>query len=236
MDLGEIIKDSLYYPLNNIVSLLIYAILAIIVCIVVGGSFATMVLAIDAGKVVETLASGFIGFVVAIFVGFIISGYSLDIIKYGIERRTESPGFDILRQFFNGVKLLVVSLIYYVVPLIITALFALFFNDWVISIISLVLFVIFGLAQFMAQCRLARSEDLVDALAIGEAIGDISRVGFVRLLIFIIVIFLIVFVLLFVSALILTWNTVVGGIIMGIVSVYVIFFTSRATGLLYSDV
>ena len=104
------------------------------------------------------------------------------------------------------------------------------------SIITLILFIIFGLAQFMAQCRLAKTEDLTDALAIGEAIGDISRVGILRLLLFIIMVFVIVFVLIFISALIMNWNSTVGGIILGIVGIYLVFFVARATGLLYSDV
>lgn len=236
MDLGEIIKDSLAYPFSNIKSLIVYAILGIIVGIVVGSSLVGMVISINSGKVVETLASGFIGFIVAIFVGFIISGYQLDIIKFGIERRNDGPSFDVMRQFFNGVKVFVVSLIYYVIPLIIVAILGIFLKNWILAVISFILFIVFALAQFMAQCRLAKTEDLGDALAIGEAIGDISRVGILRLLLFIVIVFLVAFVLFFISALILRWNSTVGGILMGIVGVYVIFFTGRASGLLYSDI
>ncbi len=236
MDLGEIIKDSLSYPFNNIKSFVIFAIVGILVGVVVGSSLVGMVMSINGGRVVETLASGFIGFIVALVVGFIISGYVLDIIKFGIERRNDGPSFDVLRQFMNGVKLMVVSLIYYIIPLIIVAILGLFLRDWIMYIITLILFIVFALAQFMAQCRLAKTEDLVDALAIGEAIGDISRVGILRLLLFIIMVFVIAFVLVFISALIMGWNSTVGGIILGIVGIYLTFFTGRATGLLYSDV
>ena len=236
MDLGDILKDALVYPINNIKALVIYAILGIIIGVVVGSSLVAMVAAIGNGQVVATLASGFIGFVVALFLGFVITGYELDIIKYGIERRDDGPGIDILRQFINGVKLLVVFLIYYIIPLIIVAILGLFLRNWVITVIAIILFVIFGLAQFMAECRLARSEDLVDALSIGDAIADISKVGIIRLLLFIILVVLISAILFFISAIIIKWNSTVGGIIMGIVSVYVVFFTGRATGLLYSDV
>ncbi|WP_407415944.1 DUF4013 domain-containing protein [Methanobrevibacter sp.] len=236
MDLGEIIKDSLSYPFNNIKSFVIFAIVGILVGVVVGSSLVGMVMSINGGRVVETLASGFIGFIVALVVGFIISGYVLDIIKFGIERRNDGPSFDILRQFINGVKLMVVSLIYYIIPLIIVAILGLFLRDWIMYIITLILFIVFALAQFMAQCRLAKTEDLADALAIGEAIGDISRVGILRLLLFIIMVFVIAFVLVFISALIMGWNSTVGGIILGIVGIYLTFFAGRATGLLYSDV
>ncbi|WP_407431033.1 DUF4013 domain-containing protein [Methanobrevibacter sp.] len=236
MDLGEILKDSLAYPINNIKSLIVYGILGIIVGIVVGSSFVGMVISINGGKVVETLASGFIGFIVALFVGFIVSGYQLDIIKFGIERRNDGPSFDVMRQFFNGVKLFVVSLVYYIIPLIIVAILGLFLQNWIMAIITFILFVIFALAQFMAQCRLAKTEDLGVALAIGDAIGDISRVGILRLLLFIIMVFLIAFILFFICALIMRWNNTVGGILMGFIGVYVMFFSGRASGLLYSDV
>ena len=236
MDLGEIIKDSLAYPINNIKSLIVYGILGIIVGIVVGSSFLGMVVSINGGKVVETLASGFIGFVVALFVGFVVSGYQLDIVKFGIERRNDGPSFDVMRQFFNGVKVFVVSLIYYVIPLIIVAILGLFLKNWIMTIITFILFVIFALAQFMAQCRLAKTEDLGAALAIGEAIGDISRVGILRLLLFIVMVFLIAFILFFICALIMRWNSTVGGILMGFIGVYVMFFSGRASGLLYSDI
>ena len=88
----------------------------------------------------------------------------------------------------------------------------------------------------MAQCRLAKTEDLSDALAIGEAIGDISNVGIVNLLIFIIAIALISVVLLFICGLIAQWNSIVGGILIGIVVIYLVFFGGRALGLLYSNV
>ena len=236
MDLGEIIKDSLVYPINNIKSLIVYGILGIIVGIVVGSSFLGMVVSINGGKVVETLASGFIGFVVALFVGFVVSGYQLDIVKFGIDRRNDGPSFDVMRQFFNGVKVFVVSLIYYVIPLIIVAILGLFLKNWIMTIITFILFVIFALAQFMAQCRLAKTEDLGTALAIGEAIGDISRVGILRLLLFIVMVFLIAFILFFIGALIMRWNSSVGGILMGFIGVYVMFFSGRASGLLYSDI
>ncbi len=236
MDLGEIIKDSLSYPLANIKALIIFIILGIIVGVVVGSSLIGMVMSINSGKVLATLASGFIGFIVALVVGFFISGYQLDVIKFGIERRNDGPAIDPLRQFLNGVKVMVVSLIYYVIPLIIVAILGLFLRSWIMTLISFILFVIFGLAQFMAQCRLAKTGDLVDALAIGEAIGDISRVGILRLLLFIIMVFVIAFILILISALIMNWNGAVGGIILGIIGVYLMFFMARATGLLYSDV
>ena len=88
----------------------------------------------------------------------------------------------------------------------------------------------------MAQCRLAKTGDIGYAVSIMDAIDDISRVGVVKLLLLLIIIFIIAFILYFIVGLISQWNPTVGGIIMGIVGVYITFFSARATGLVYSDV
>ncbi|MEE1149945.1 MAG: DUF4013 domain-containing protein, partial [Methanobrevibacter sp.] len=92
------------------------------------------------------------------------------------------------------------------------------------------------LALMMGQCRLAKTEDLGYALSIGDAIGDISRIGVVKLLLFVIIVFIITFVLFFIVGAIMRWNSTIGGILFGILGVYITFFSARATGLLYSDV
>jgi hypothetical protein len=103
-------------------------------------------------------------------------------------------------------------------------------------IISIVVGIIFALAMIMGECRLAKTGDIGYALSIGEAIGDISRVGFVKVVLFIIILFIITFILALIVGAINQWNTTIGGILMGILGVYITFFSARATGLLYSDV
>ena len=236
MELGEIFRDSLSYPLQNIKSFIIYLILGIIAGIVVGGTLAAAVFSIQNGNVLATIGSGVIGIVVAIFLGFVISGYELDIIKYGINRDSSAPEIDLLRHFFNSVKLFALSIVYYIIPVIIVSVLSIFFRSWIILIVAFILFVIFGLAQFMAQCRLAKTEDFGYALAIGEAIGDISKIGFIKLLLFLIIVVLISLVLFLIAGFITELNATVGGIIMGILGIYLVFFISRASGLLYSEV
>ena len=236
MELGEILSDALTYPFQNIKALVIYIILGIILGIAVAGTFAGIFLSFEVDNVLTLIGSGIIGFIVAIFVGFVISGYQLDIIKYGINRDPSSPGIDFVRQFLNGVKYLVVYVVYMIIPIIISAILAIFFQHWFASVIDAILIIIFSLAAFMGECRLAKTEDLIYALAIGEAIGDISRVGILKLILFIIIIFIISFVIFFIASLIAQWNGIIGGILMGIFSVYVVFFVGRASGLLYSDV
>lgn len=236
MELMEIISDALVYPFHNIKALIIYLILGIILGIVLAGTFA----AISAGTAVSNIAaaigSGIIGIIIAAVLSFAISGYQLDIIKFGIDRSSDAPGLDFVRQFINGFKYTIVQIVYFIIPIIISAILAIIFQHWLAMVIEFILFAIFALAAVMAQCRLAKTEDIGHALAIGDAIGDISRVGILKLLVFIVVISLIAFILAFIGGIISRWNATVGGVILGIVGIYLVFFTSRATGLLYSDV
>lgn len=211
-------------------------ILGIIAGIAVIGTVGAMIVGMSDNNFLTMIGSGIIGGIVTLIVGFVISGYELDIIKYGIERDNGSPNLDFVRQFINGVKLFVVNIVYFIIPIIVGAILFVIFQDWLYGLITAILFIIFALAALMGQCRLAKTENLGNALSIGEAIGDITRVCIVKLILFIIVVFIIVFILALIVGFISQLNSIVGGILTGILGVYIIFFVSRATGLLYSDV
>lgn len=236
MELGEIFTDALVYPFNNIKALILYLVLGIILGIALSGTIVAMASGVAVNNLWAVIGSGIIGFIVALVLGFMITGYELDIIKLGIERSSNGPEIDLIRQFFNGIKVFVVQIVYMIIPIIIAAILAIIFQHWLAAIINFIVSVVFSLALMMAQCRLAKTEDLSDALSIGEAIGDISKVGIVNLLIFIIAVSLITIVLLFIGGLIAQWNSIVGGILIGIVTIYLVFFSGRALGLLYSNV
>ena len=237
MSIGEIISDALVYPLNNIKALILYMVLGIIAALIGGtavlgfaGAFATKGVG---GAAFAGL--GILGVIVFVIVIFLIEGYALDIIKYGIERRNDGPGIDFGRQVSNAIKLIVVSVVYYIVPAIITLVLGLFLRSWLITIIGIILFIVFALANFMAKCRLAKTDDLGAALAIGEAIGDISRVGIGNLIITVILIFVVLLIAAIILAFIAQLNNTIGSILLGLFSVYFVFFYNRAIGLLYSD-
>ena len=210
--------------------------MGIILGIAAGGTIFAVMASAMANNVFAAIGSGIIGIIIAFIVGFVISGYELDIIKFAVERDPGSPGLDFVRQFINGVKFFVVTIVYMIIPIIISAILAVIFQQWLSLIISAIVGIVFALALMMGQCRLAKTEDLGYALSIGDAIGDISRIGIVKLLLFVIIVFIITFVLFFIVGAIMRWNSTVGGILFGILGVYITFFSARATGLLYSDV
>lgn len=236
MEIVDILKDALVYPAHNITSLILYIILGVIAGIVAGLTLVGMAAGVSDQNVFMLLGSAIIGILVFIIVGFAISGFELDIVRYGISRSDAGPEIDFLRQFINGGKLFLVRIVYYLIPLIISAICGIIFQHWLTSILTFILFVIFALAEFMAECRLAQTEDLTYALAVHDAIADISRVGIVNLLLFIIIVAIIAVILFVILTALLQWNAYVGGILMGILGVYFVFFVGRATGLLYSNV
>ena len=237
MSIGEIISDAIVYPFHNIKALVLYVVLGIIAAIIGGAAFLSLINAFATTGWGSFALEGLsiIGVIIFILVLFLIEGYALDIIKFGIERRDDSPGIDFGRQVSNAIKLIIVSLVYYIIPAIIIIVLGLFLRDWILTIISLILIIVFALANFMAKCRLAKTDNLGDALAIGEAIGDITRVGLGKILGTVILIFVILLIVSFIIALISGANDTIGNIILGIFSVYFVFFYNRAIGLLYSD-
>ena len=205
MGVGDIIGDALVYPFSNIKALVLYVVLGIIAGIIGGAAVLSIATAMTSTGAAGFAFSGLsiVGVIVFILILFLIEGYGLDIIKYGIERRADSPGIDFGRQVSNAVKLIVV--------------------------------IVFALANFMAKCRLAKTDNLGDALAIGEAIGDISRVGLGKIIATVVVIFVILVIVAFIIGLISSVSDIVGSVLLGIFAVYFVFFYNRAIGLLYAD-
>ena len=236
MDLGEIIGDALVYPLHNIKSLIIYMIIGIVVGILGGASLFAMITSVLGDNALAAGGFGFIGILIFIIGALLISGYGLDIVKFGIERRDDGPGIDFVRQIANAIKLLVVMVVYYIVPAIIAWLLLNLLGHGILTVIIVVIIsIVFAFAEFMAVCRLAKYDSLGAALAIGEAIGDISKIGMLKVLLTIIAVFLIGLIIAFIFALVGKINDTVGGILFGIFFVYFTFFYNRAIGLLYSD-
>lgn len=238
MNLGDIISEALIYPLHNIKALVLYIVLGIIAAIVGGTSIIAFLTAAGTTGASSFALDGvaILGIIVFIILLFLIEGYGLDIVKYGIERRSGTPNIDFARQVSNAIKLLAVDIAYYLIPAVIIFVLGFIFRDWILTIISIILVIVFALANFMARCRLAKTDSLGEALAVGEAIGDISRVGIGKLITTILIIIIIAVAILFVTGLVSRINTILGNVLLGIAMVYLVLFYHRVIGLLYSEV
>ncbi len=237
MELGEIISDAITYPLHNIKSFLIYVLIGVVGGILGGSSIIGMIGAIAGKHFVVAGGFGVLGILIAVVASLLISGYTLDIVKYGIERRNDGPGIDFVRQILNAIKLIVVSFVYYFIPVVIGWILGFLLGSGILTIIiTIAIYVLFALAQYMAVCRLAKYDSLEKALAIREAIDDISKVGVIKLLVTVLIIILIAVVIGAILVIIFGYQPYVGGVLLGIFGVYLVFFYNRAIGLLYSDV
>ena len=237
MELGEIIGDAIKYPLNNIKSLVIYMIIGIIGGILGGASLLGMVASVNTKNTIVAGGFGFIGILILIICSLLIEGYGLDIVKFGIERRNDGPGIDFVRQITNGIKIIIVTFVYYIIPAIITWLLLTLLGRGILTVLVVfIIYVVFAFAQFMAICRLAKYDSLGAALSVGEAIGDIPKIGMLKVLLTVIAVFIIALIIAFIFALVYKVNNTLGGILLGIFGVYATFFYNRAIGLLYSQV
>ena len=172
MDIGEIMGDAIADPFKNIKSLIIYMIIGIVAGILGGASFFAVMASASGNNAVAAGGFGFIGTLILIIAALLISGYGLDIVKFGIERRDDGPGIDFVRQVANAIKLIIVSFVYYIIPAIVGWLLLTLLGNGILTVIIVfILYVVFAFAQFMAICRLAKYDSLGEALSIGEEIG-----------------------------------------------------------------
>ncbi|MBO7718574.1 MAG: DUF4013 domain-containing protein [Methanosphaera sp.] len=237
MDIMDIITNAISYPIENLKALLIYLVLGLVLGLVMGITGVGTVLSSETSTLMAFIVA-VIGVIIAILISFLIQGYGLDIIKLGIRRSNASPEIDFQRQVTNGVKLFVVSVVYLIIPVVITALLSLIFRDWIISIIGVILFVLFYFALAMGQCRLAKSEDLSIALDVQSAIDDLFNIGVLKVIITVILVMLIMLIINTIFGLIfeVIFNEAIVSALMGVINVYLTFFSYRAMGLLYSEI
>lgn len=262
MDVIEIIREAVYYPLNDTKGWGLIAAIFVIVGIL-------QQLAIqypDSATIFH-----FFTFIVSIF----LAGVNLSIIKGTIDGKSRIPMFDPVKNVIDGIKNIVVEVIYYIIPAVITLIIALIagvfpkteafitsinttaltstnsvsvlstvpqnvIQDLVVSIgivaiAAFILFVVFALLLIIGQARLADTEDVFAAINIQEVFVKISSIGWGNYIIFIILLLVLVFVVGFVGGLV-ALIPYVGKIIESVVfGSYLLIVIARAVGLIYLE-
>ena len=138
MELGEIITDALAYPTKNISALLIYIVFGVIIGAVLvatglGG------LALGPNNLAALGVVAIVGIIIIVALSFFLTGYSLDIIKFAIDRRDDAPGVDFQRQLVNGIKYLLISIVFFVIPIIVTMMLFFIFSTWLATVLGVIL-------------------------------------------------------------------------------------------------
>ena len=113
MDVIEIIKDAFVFPSQNIQVLLIYVVLSIVAGVLSVGGAVTYALGIVSP---ECFMWGGLAGVIAMLIGWILSGYLISVIKSGIDQDSEVPEFSWWDNFITGFNNCIVSIVYFIIP------------------------------------------------------------------------------------------------------------------------
>jgi hypothetical protein len=125
MEIMEIIKDSFMFPANNVKALIIYVVITFIIGLLAVGGVLSCI-GIMNNAIYGVLS--FVLFVIAVLIGFVLAGYEIDIIKTGIEFEDIVPDIDWKNDLIRGVKAIIVAIVYFIIPAIITLIVAFITN------------------------------------------------------------------------------------------------------------
>lgn len=118
MNITEIIKDAFIFPSKNAERFAIYLVLSVLMTVfILGGSIKYQLGFIN----VDNYAIGGIYLVIALVIGFFISGYHLKVIKSGIELDDEVPVFELGENFLGGFEITIISVFYFIIQAFIIA-------------------------------------------------------------------------------------------------------------------
>jgi len=120
MEVTEIFKDALTYSTKDWNKLLILGVLFLIMGIFeVLGKFGFQI-ANNVGAQIGLILTGLI----ALFFTLLINGYGLSITRDTIGLQEEIPEFDWVKNLIDGIKLLILEIVYYIIPLIVVVIVA----------------------------------------------------------------------------------------------------------------
>jgi len=258
MKIEEIFKDGLKYPSKNWKIVLTLGLLTII---------ANIVLIIPAiGISLNNV--GFSGIILTIFsiisliINLIIVGYSFSIIRDTVNNIDTVPELDIGSNIVNAIKILLISIAYYIIPLIIIILVAiatgafdnlaqvialsggaisnelaanLFVSFFTVMIVGIILLIIVALIETIGIARFAEKGNMKAAFEFSEIFNTIKKIGWGKYIVWYILLCIIIFIIGFIIGII-NLIPIVGVIItLLVINPYLVMFTARATGLIYNE-
>ena len=119
MKVTEIIKDALIFPSKNTGRFAMYLLLGVLIIGFTFGGILTYEFGLFND---ENYLTGGIYLIIAMLIGFILSGYHIKVIKSGIERDDNVPVFGLFEDFMTGFDNIVVSIVYFLIPALIVML------------------------------------------------------------------------------------------------------------------
>ena len=114
LNLRENITNAIKYPISDTRKFLIFCVLNILMSLsVIIPSYGINNSTLD---IILTLVS--------LIIFFIVLGYSVDVIKGGVEGEDTLPNFDYVKHFVVGIKALLLNIIYFIIPAVIVLIIA----------------------------------------------------------------------------------------------------------------
>lgn len=164
MNISELFSESLTYPTKDIDKLLTLGVLFFLDGILSLLPSITIALNQDLATQILYFISNIFGIVVI----FIVFGYALSIVKSTINNST-MPSIEIIKNIIDGIKLFIISIIFYVLPLTITLIIA-YFTGVLNSILELsLIYLSYGpevISQIPNLSSLTFNMDIVISVAI----------------------------------------------------------------------
>ena len=234
MEIGEILIDAFKYPIENIKAMGIYLILVIATAMVMMIPGIVMGLGSKQDSFPLSIIACIFGFIILMILLLLLEGYLLDVVKTGINRGNKLPGIDFKRQFLNGIKLLALAVIYMGAPIIILACLATI--NKILIWIGILIIILALLAFLMAQCRLAKTDSITEALIFEETVNDIFKIGFFKLIVLLIAFAVIGYAIYLIGNLLQQNSQIIGILFTSILSIYLGLAQARGYGLLYSNI
>ncbi|WP_407377756.1 DUF4013 domain-containing protein [Methanobrevibacter sp.] len=237
MSISEIISDAIRYPFSDITKFLIIGIIALL------AGFANLLDPFD----IDGFAMKAVFTILSIIFSLMLSGIGLNVIKNAIAHSDEIPVLDPVNNILDGIKFLIVSIVYFLIPMVITFVLAIFFGvlgaglnhigaaTAIVAVIAIVLFIIFGIFQIIAIARLAKTGDFGAAFDIGAVLDDVKKIGIGKIILFLIISLVIIMI----AALIASFLAIIPfiGLILSqiVIGAFVVLFYYRGIGLIYSE-
>lgn len=120
MNIGEIVKDSVKYPLSDWTKILMLGIIIVI------SGIAGIAVSLDAANIYLMSILVVIGFLV----GFLVNGYMFKIVKSSLDGKSGLPEFNNwIDMSVNGLKVFIAFIIYLIPLILIISVFTLVFFD-----------------------------------------------------------------------------------------------------------
>lgn len=251
MDIGEIVMDSLKYPISDYTKILLLGVIFVLSSI---SSFA-LLFTYD-GTVLTVLG------LVGMLIGLLGSGYLFRILKASVAGIAELPDFDdLVGMFIDGIKVAIVGIVYAIPAIILIAIFAfsmimsllsafssdpssaaagMFLGAGLGILLAMLYMLIIAPIIALALAHMASTGELGAAFRFSELVDRISQIGWGDLIIWYIVTGVVYLVLSFVGALIArifgSIYFILGVIVMGlIIYPYIRMYLFRSIALLYTS-